>query len=85
MSKPTSLSIVIVLITIPLVKKSAIDKRGLTQWHWKEIWVFFGVIGIFPMAKLTIYYAKSIIYTMSSDIIREATIIIIKLNSIKVY
>ncbi len=32
-SKPTSLSIVTFLVTIPFIKESAMAKKGLTQWH----------------------------------------------------
>src|SRR6266705_3486842 len=49
------------------------------------ICIFFRVISIFPMARLTACYVKSIIYIMFSNVIREATIIIAKFNGIKVY
>ena len=35
--------------------------------------------------KLIICYAKSVIYIMSSDVIREATITVIKLDGVKVH
>ena len=50
-----------------------------------DLGFFFKVMGIFPMAKLTARHAKSIIYTMSLDVIREATITVTKFDSVKVY
>ena len=85
MSKPTSSSIVTVLITIPFAKEFAATRKGLAQWHWKGIWVFLRVMGIFLMARLTARYIKSIIYVMSLDVIREATTTIAKFDSVKVY
>ncbi len=81
MSKPTSLSIV----TIPFIKKSVIAKRELAQWHWKGIWVYLRVMSIFPVTRLTTYYTKSVIYTMSLDVIGEATITVAELNGVKVH
>ena len=85
MSEPMSLSTVTILVTIPSAKESTTARRGLAQWHWKGIWVFLRVIGIFPMARLTAHYVKSIIYAMSLDVIGEATITAAKFNGIKVY
>ena len=42
-------------------------------------------MSIFLVAKLTICYAKSVIYAMSLDIIGEATIIIAELDSVEVH
>jgi len=84
-SRPTSLSTVTALVTIPFVKKPAIAKRELARWHWKIIWILFGVISIFLIAKLTIHQTKSIIYVMSLDIIKETTTITAEFNSVKVY
>ena len=47
--------------------------------------VYTKVINIFLIVRLTIYYIKSIIYTISLDIIREAITTIIKFNNVKVY
>jgi len=33
MSKPTSLSIVVALVTNPSAKKSTAARKGLVQWH----------------------------------------------------
>ena len=85
MSKPTSPFTIIILVTIFFAKESAITKRGLTRWHWKGIWVFFRVVSIFLMAGLTAYYAKSVIYIMSLDIIGEAITTIAEFDGVKVY
>jgi len=85
MSKPMSLSMVTISVIIPFVKKFAMAKKRLAQWHWKGIWVFLGVMSIFLIARLTVCYAKSIIYVVSSDVIREATIIIAKFDGVKVH
>jgi len=37
------------------------------------------------VARLTIYYIKSVIHTVSSDVIREATTTITEFNGVKVY
>ena len=84
-SEPTSLSVVTVLVTIPFVKESIVAKKRLAQWHWKGIWVFFKVIGIFLIARLTTCHEKSIIYAMSLGVIREAIIIVTKFDGVKVY
>ena len=81
-SKPTFLSIVITLVTIPFIKESAAARGGLAQWHWKGIWVLLRVISIFLIARLAIYYIKSVIYIISLDIIREPITIITKFNSV---
>ena len=85
MSEPASLSLVTALITIPFTKESAVARRGLARWHWQGIWVYLGVISIFPVARLAIYYTESIIYTMSLDIIREATTTAAEFDGVKVY
>ena len=80
--KPMSLSIVITLVTIPSVKESAAARGELAQWHWKGIWVLLGVISIFLVAKLTIYYIESVIDIISSNVVRETTTTITKFNSV---
>ena len=82
MSKPISLSIVTILVTIPSVKESAVARGGLVQWYWKGIWVFFRVISIFLVARFTTYHTKSIVYIIFSDVVRETTATAIKFNSV---
>ena len=82
MSKPTSLSIVTILVTIPFVKESAAARGGLVRWHWKGIWVLFRVINIFLVARLATRHIESVIYIMSPDIIREPITITIKFNGV---
>ena len=85
MSEPTSSSMVTVSVTIPFVKESAMARRGLVWWHWKGIWILLGVISIFPVARLTTHHVKSIIYAMSLDVIREATITAAELDGVEVH
>ena len=81
MSKPMSLS----TVTIPFVKEFAVAKRELARWHWKGIWVYLRVMSIFLVARLTTRHIESIIYVMSSDVIKEATTTAVKFNGIKVH
>ena len=77
-----SLSAVTALITIPFIKEFATAKRGLVPWHWKGIWVYIRVINIFLVARFTICHTKSIIYIISSDVIRETTATTVKFNGV---
>ena len=85
MSKSTSTSIITALVTISSTKKFTMARKGLAQQHQKGIQVLPRVISIFLVARLTICYIESIIYIMSLDIIREATITTAKFNSVKVH
>ena len=85
MSGPTSPSAATVLVTIPSAKEFAAASRGLARWHRKGIQVYLRVISVFLVARLTIRYIESIIYTMFSDVIREATTTAAEFNGVKVY
>ena len=84
-SEPTSPSIVTVLVTIPSTKQSAAASRGLARQYQKGIQIHLRVVSIFLVARLTIYYIKSIIYIISLDIIREPITITAKLDGVQVY
>ena len=85
MSELTSLSAVTASVTIPSAKESAAARRGLARWHRKGILVRLRVVSIFLVARLTTCYIESIIYTVSSDVIREATTTAAEFNGVKVY
>ena len=82
MFKPTSLSTVTTLVTIPSVKESAAARGGLARWHWKGIWILLGVISIFLVARLAIRYTESVIYTISPDVVREPITITAELDGV---
>src|SRR5580693_1713692 len=81
-SEPTSSSAVTASITIPSAKESAAARKGLAPWHRKGIWVYVGVISIFLVARFTICYIESVIYTVSSDVIRETTATAAEFNGV---
>ena len=80
-----SLSIVTTLVIIFFIKESAIAKKGLALQYQKGIQVYIRVINIFLVARLTIYYIKSVIYVISLDIIKELIIITAELDGVQVY
>ena len=85
MSKPTSLSAVTALITIPSIKEIAAARKGLVLQYQKGIWVYIKVISIFPVARFTIYYTKSVVYMISLDVIKKTTATVIKFNGVQVH